>query len=217
MFLIEKASNALAAGIASTLNMDREREEVIAYGAFALMQTLWSIILVMLFGVVFNVVLESLVVSLAINALRKYSGGAHISSPNRCALVGAVVSTLLALAVISAIKFMDFFQIISIGLLCFAISYLIINRLAPVDSPGKPIKKIEKRKKLKKASFNTLHFLFLVAVVLSAVYYINDKNSALTYVFCICLGVIWQSFTLTRVGHLILGTIDNIIKRVSMF
>lgn len=216
MFLIEKASNALASGIASTLNLDREREEVIVYGAFAFLQTLWSIILVILFGIVFNVLIEALVISLAVSLLRKYSGGAHSSSPNRCALIGAIASTVLASLVISAIKFMGFYQIVAMGLLSFAISYLTVNKLAPVDNKAKPIKKAEKRKKLKKASFNVLHFLLLVATVLGALYYKYDMESALTYGFCICTGVVWQSFTLTKSGHLILGTIDNLFKRVSM-
>jgi accessory gene regulator B len=216
MFLIEKASNALASGIASTLNVDKEREEIIAYGAFAFMQTLWSIMLVMLFGIVFNVFLESLVISLAISALRKYSGGAHSSSPNRCALIGAIISTILALIVIQTVNLMTFYQVMLMGLICFAISYLIINKLAPVDSPSKPITKVEKRKRLKKTSFRVLHFLLLVAAVLCAVYYIYDMENALTYGFCICMGVIWQSFTLTGAGHLILGAIDSLFKKISI-
>lgn len=217
MFLIERASNALASGIASTLNMDREQEEVIAYGAFAFIQTLWSIILVMLFGIILNVLIESLIISLAISVLRKYSGGAHSSSPNRCALIGAIVSSILAIIVVLAVKFNESYLIVSIGLLSFIIAYLTVNKLAPVDSLAKPIKKVEKRKRLKKASINILHFLLLVAIVLSAGYYIYDREILLTFGLCISSGVIWQSFSLTKPGHLILGTIDNLFKKLSMF
>lgn len=42
MFFIEEASNKIGNKISSNLNLDKDAEEIIAYGAFAVLQTLWS-------------------------------------------------------------------------------------------------------------------------------------------------------------------------------
>lgn len=217
MFLIERVSKALAYGISSTLNMDKEREEIIAYGAFAFIQTVWSILLVITFGIIFNVLVQALVISLSISLLRKYSGGAHSSSPNRCALIGAVISTLLGMLVNTAVSFMDFYQIALAGIISFALSYFIVSKLAPVDSAAKPIKKAETRRRLKRKSLCMLNLLFLAAAVLNALYYIYDIQIVLACALCIYIGVIWQAFTLTKTGHLMLGAIDELFRKAFLF
>lgn len=213
MFLIERASKSLASGMASKLNLGSEREEVLAYGAFALLQTVWSILLVIILGAIFGVLGEAFVASLAISFLRKYSGGAHSTSPNRCAVIGAIIGVLLAFMAIWSADIIGFYGTVAMFFLSFLMSYIIIKGLAPVDSPGKPIKKAEKRSRLKRASLNMLHFLLLIATVLYAVYYIYDLKGALIYGLCISTGVAWQSFTLTKPGHLILGAMDVFFQK----
>ena len=44
MYFFEKVSNSFAAKVSSTLNLDKDREEIIAYGSYNLLQTLWSIL-----------------------------------------------------------------------------------------------------------------------------------------------------------------------------
>lgn len=213
MFLIERASKSLASGIASNLNLDREREEVLAYGAFALLQTVWSILLVIILGAIFGVLGEALAVSLAISFLRKYSGGAHSTSPNRCALIGAILSLALAFLAIFSGRVIGFYGPVFIGAPGFLISCIVVRSLAPVDSPSKPIKKQEKRNRLKRASLNMLCLLILVATILYAVYYIYNSESALIYGLCISAGVTWQAFTLTKQGHIILEAIDVLFEK----
>ncbi len=42
MFFIEHTSNKIGSKISSNLNLDKDTEEIIVYGAFALLQILWS-------------------------------------------------------------------------------------------------------------------------------------------------------------------------------
>src|SRR5690242_19961453 len=99
MFFLEKLSNDLALKMSYYLKLNKDQEEIIAYGAFNLIQTAWCILLVLLFGAVFSVTIKAFSISFIISILRKYSGGAHSSSPNRCALIGAIISVGLALLI----------------------------------------------------------------------------------------------------------------------
>lgn len=212
MYLIEKISNGLAKKISNQLDLDKDKEEIIAYGAFALLQTLWAIFLVVLLGYFCNVLLEALIISVTGSFLRKYSGGVHASSPNRCAVIGAVISVLLAfLGRDMSLAFNIKMTFVIDGIL-IAISYIIIFKLAPVDSAAKRIKSDKKRMKLKKMSL-ILNSLFLCLLILmNYFYYKYDNIKYLNYSYDIVLGVFWQVITLTPIGFFILGKLDNIIS-----
>lgn len=42
MFFIEQISNKIGSKISSNLNLDKDTQEIITYGAFAVLQILWS-------------------------------------------------------------------------------------------------------------------------------------------------------------------------------
>ena len=88
---MEKLSNNIANKVASELTLDENNREVIAYGTFALIQMLLSITLVFLFGLLFHVAFEALIISFTGSILRKYSGGVHASSPGICTFIGTIV------------------------------------------------------------------------------------------------------------------------------
>lgn len=212
MFFIEELSNNLALKISSYLKLNKNQEEIIAYGAFNLIQTVWCILLVLLFGAIFNVTVKAFIVSFIISVLRKYSGGAHASSPNRCALIGAVVSVGLALFIRYLNGFINFQVTIAMGIITFLLSYYIIYRYAPVDSPAKPIVKEITRQKMKKKSFFVLNLLGAIVIVFLFSYLLFRKESLLPIVACIYLGVLWQVVTLTPKGCLVLLKIDIFLK-----
>ena len=60
---MQKLSNSIANKVALELSLDKDNREVIAYGTFALMQMFFSIILVFLFGLLFHVAFEALIIS----------------------------------------------------------------------------------------------------------------------------------------------------------
>ncbi len=75
MFFIEQISNKIGSKISSNLNLDKDTQEIITYGAFAVLQILWSFLCVVILGYICNVLLESIIISLVIAVFRKYSGG----------------------------------------------------------------------------------------------------------------------------------------------
>ena len=86
MNVFERLSGWMADRLGQALGSDKDRVAVMAYGAYSLLYTIWSMLLLIVFGVITDVLVEVLAVSLAASLLRRTSGGAHASSPHRCAL-----------------------------------------------------------------------------------------------------------------------------------
>lgn len=210
---MENLSNSIANKVASELNMDNDEKEVIAYGAFALLQTFFSIFLVGIFGFVFHVAIESLIVLFTASIFRKYSGGAHASSPGNCTAIGVIICIGQALLLSFVVDIWINFKIaLILELIVLIWSYYMIYKLAPVDNPSKRIKSEEKRKRMKKGSFVTLSIYFIIVVFIMILYFNIKKATLLVYALCIIGGIMWQIFTLTKSGHLILAKIDIFLK-----
>jgi accessory gene regulator B len=211
---MEKLSNNIANKVALELSLDKDNREVVAYGAFALMQMLLSITLVFLFGLLFHVAFEALIISFTASILRKYSGGVHASSPGTCTFIGIIVcvgqAVLISLLISSVINLK---LIIILGVVIFIWSYYIIYKLAPVDSASKPIVKEEKRKRMKKGSIILLSAYLIITVFLILFYITGVEGKLLFYVLCLYSGILWQVFTLTAPGHLLIGKVDTFLNR----
>lgn len=199
--LFEKISNNIASSIAKALGMDKDRKEVIAYGAYILLDTVLALVMVMLFGAIFNVFYQALVVSFAAALFRKTSGGAHATTPFRCASIGTIVAVGFALIIEYLKPWFNNPIIIIYLIITFVISYLIVLKLAPKDSPNKPIVKIAKIKELKAKSFRTLYIYVIICLVILAFGYYTRATNLLPYIALICTGYLWQAFTLTSLGH----------------
>ncbi|MFR4582059.1 accessory gene regulator ArgB-like protein [Clostridium cadaveris] len=210
MSKIENLSNRISDNIARELKSDKDKKEIINYGLFAVIQITFSIILTMIFGLVFNALSESLIVAFTISILRKSSGGAHAGTPERCAVLGTFVS--VGFGLLSKFVGKNLVAIIFIGIIIFLWSFYIIYKLAPVDSAAKPIKNQERRKKLKRSSIIILSVYLIIVIVNIIYYYYTNNVSVLTYTLCIYMGLVWQIFSLTKSGHLILGKIDAVFK-----
>ncbi|MBU3181064.1 accessory gene regulator ArgB-like protein [Clostridium psychrophilum] len=212
---MERISNNIANKVASELNLDDDNKEVIAYGTFALMQMIISIIFVFLFGLLFHVVFEALIISFTASILRKYSGGVHTSSPWICNFIGIVVSVGQAILVSFLTNSgVNLKLVVILGVVIFIWSYYIIYKLAPVDSIAKPIVKAEKKRRMKKGSIILLGVYFIITVVLILLYISNGEKKLFLYVLCLYAGILWQTFTLTISGHLLIGKVDLFLNHI---
>ncbi|MBN1073962.1 accessory regulator AgrB [Clostridium botulinum] len=203
MFKVEGICEKISNYIAEELSFDNDKKSVINYGIFAFIQMGICIALVIIFGVLFNVTIEALIISFTVSILRKSSGGVHASTPERCAVIGTVASVGIALIAKSVNSSFGF--VILFGIIVFIWSYYILYKLAPVESIAKPIKNIKKRKRLRKSSIITLS-VYLIIVIINIISYLAINNFVLlTYSLCIYMGILWQSFSLTKYGHLLIG------------
>ncbi|MDQ0148234.1 accessory gene regulator ArgB-like protein [Eubacterium multiforme] len=208
---IERISNKIADKIAIEIKVNDEKKEVIAYGIFGIIQTLLSILLVIIFGIIFNVLIEALIVSFTTSILRKYSGGVHASSPNICMMIGTFNCTVIPI-IIKNLR-LTWTLVSLIGIMIFILSYIIIIRLAPVDSANKPIKNDKKRKILKKKSIINLTIYLFIVFMLLIFYNILFNKNLLLYCVCIYAGILWQVFTLTNIGDIVLRSVDSFFNK----
>lgn len=207
MQIINNACKNISDYISAELNLSQEKKAVINYGIFALIQMALSIILVIVFGIVFDALFESLIISFSVSILRKSSGGAHADSPEKCAIIGTIMSIILG--VLAKKTSIDLFYINVLGVLVFLWAYYWVYKLAPVDSKNKPIKTLKKKTRLKKSSLTILSIYLLIALLFSILSSIFDERSFAIYIICIYYGVIWQVFSLTKIGHIILGIFNE--------
>lgn len=212
MYLIGKISDKLAYSIASGLKLDKNQQEIVAYGAFNLLQVLWALLWTVIFGLAFNVLTGAMIVTFTIALLRKYSGGAHLSSPNRCAVIGGIISSVLALAAVKVFSLINIKLIISLEMVCLVIGYHNISKLAPVDSPAKPITKVEKRKLLRRQSILVFNIMSIIILMLTFLYFRYNNDLLLQWSRLVFVGIMWQVLTLTSIGHQFLNKIDETFK-----
>ncbi|AGK98407.1 accessory gene regulator ArgB-like protein [Clostridium pasteurianum] len=206
---MEKLTNNIANKVAAELKLDNNSREIIAYGMFALIHIALSIILVIIFGLMFHVTIEALIVCFSGSILRKYSGGAHASSPGKCATIGTIIcigQALLLLYLFGSV--INLKLLLFLGIVIFVWSYYLIYKLAPIDSPAKPIKTKEKKIRMKKWSAFVLSTYMIIVVINVAIYIFFRDTRFLIYSLCIYGGTAWQIFTLTRVGHSTMNKID---------
>lgn len=178
---MESLSNKIANKVASGLNMDEDKKEVIAYGAFSLLQILISIFLVIVIGYIFHLSIEALIVMFTGSILRQFSGGAHASTPGNCTTIGVIVCIGQAIIFSALVNIcLNLKLFIIIGFVVFVCAYYIIYKLAPVDNPAKPIKKKEKRERMKKISIIALNIYLIIILSLMLIYVIIRKEKLIS-------------------------------------
>ncbi|MDU5105362.1 accessory gene regulator B family protein [Clostridium sp.] len=209
---LEVLSKNMSNNIKRELNLDEDKRSIIEYGIFAFFQMISSILLVAIVGLLFNVMVEALIISSVGAILRKFSGGAHASTSVNCILSGTIISVIPAY-IIKNISLNRNYIVIT-GVLIYIISIIIIYKLAPVDSPNKRIKKKEKIKRLKKGSIIIVSIYMILVFINISIYYIKDINSLLVYSSCIYVGILWQVFTLTKYGHIVVNKIDSLLINI---
>lgn len=209
MLSIENLSKDISESLKKKLDLDEEKTSIIQYGIYAFFQMILSILLVVIIGAIFNVMIEALLISFVISIFRKYSGGVHASTSINCLIIGSIISVLPALIIRNINININYLQIIGLGI--FSVAIFITYRLAPVDSINKPIRKKEKIQRLKKGSVITLIIYFILVAINILIYYYSKNEIFLIYCSCIYIGIVWQVFTLTELGHLVIRIIDSLL------
>lgn len=218
---MEKLIKKIADLIAEKLGYDDEKAAVITYGLLALTQMLTLFILSSLIGIIFGCFLECFIVFLFTGFLRKFTGGAHSKTLLGCMINALFIIGLLGIfskyALLTLLKELLINNIYYLVFIAAAIIFIpcliLIYKVAPVDSPNKPIRKPEKRKKLKKQSVIAIILYFISVLVL----FLLAPNNAAYFTAAVALSVsaVWQCFTLTKLGHKFIAAIDFIKPTIS--
>lgn len=199
MLSVEKLCKMLSSFISKELDLDKDKEAVVNYGIFSLIQIFMSIGLVVVFGLIFGVLIEALIASFTGSILRKSSGGVHADSPGKCTVIGTVMC--IGIGLISKKIDISISLMILIEICIFIWSYIIIFKYAPIDSLTKPIKKEEKRMKLKKASIVILTIYLIIITLNTILFHLSGEKKYIVYSLCMCFSIVWQVFSLTKSAH----------------
>lgn len=215
VYITEKIAIIIGKKARIILNVDEDNEKIIIYGAISLLQILWAILWTLAISMVFSVVYEAMIFTIVVSALKKYSGGAHASSPGRCVFIGVTIATMVGVIIKILLCKQNIITVAVLGIVCTSIGFFIVMKYAPVDSANKPIASAKMRQKLKRNSEIILFLYTILLIIMLLLFRISSELYFIKAYECISLGVLWQSITLTNSGIKILNKIDFVLHKVS--
>lgn len=213
MVSIEILAHKIADKITLQLDLDKDKNAVIAYGLIGILQVTTLFIIIAIIGFLFDFLYESLIIFLSVGFIRKSTGGAHASTMNSCNVMSILSISLLG--ALSCYLFNYPFNInvnLGITIFIFVVCFIIFYIRVPVDNPNKPIAKPEKVKRLRKQSFYKLILFFLLTIISIYLVYLHERFYSIAA--SIRLAMIWQVFTLTKTGILLLDKLDSIVNGI---
>lgn len=190
-------ANRLATDLASRLDYDEEKRQVMAYGFGAAIQMIQLLCISLIFGLVFRCLPECLTVFVAVGLLRRSTGGTHCKTYMACILTSSLSVCLMALSCRYTIPGLPGKELYGLcfELFVFACATWMGIKRVPMDSPNKPIVSASKRRRLRRDCFITLAVYFLIAVTLLVFGWAGERSLSLSC--AITCAVLWQCFTLT--------------------
>ena len=158
--MINNLATHITEKLISSNTIKPEDRDLYIYGIFMLLSQLLFILLTVVFGLVLNCVVESIVFYIAFQFIRRYAGGYHAKTETRCEIM-STLSIFACLVVIRLSKLYGFANI----LLCLAIVTAIsIAVLCPLGTPEKPLSEKEFRY-FRKISWLILLIITLLTIV----------------------------------------------------
>ena len=216
MSFVEKLSSSIAQGLGNRLDKNDEEIAVLNYGLFFIIHTTTALIATLLVGIVLNVLLEIMIISIVASSLKRYSGGVHSSTPNRCTLSGLILSTSLAFCTKYVSETFDYNRLLFFIVIILVLSIYIFYNKCPVPSENKPLKNEKTRMKLRKKSLQLLSFYIVLSVILLIIYNINKIYLVKTILISVTLGVALQTFSISKLGDIGINIFEKIFDIVNL-
>lgn len=155
-------------------NIDKE---IIVYGLSSALEHGASIITTIVFGILFGLILESVVFLIAFSCIRTYAGGYHCQKAINCYVMSSGVIAL----VLAAVKFTPQEYMFALSVTILLVSVPILIKLAPMETPSKPLDEDERKYYRKK----TVVHLGIECAVIPILFLASFHRIA----FVICLGI----------------------------
>ncbi|AEG16346.1 Accessory gene regulator B [Desulfofundulus kuznetsovii DSM 6115] len=201
-------SRELAGYLRKTLALTEEQEEIAAYSLLILFQTVISLLGVSLVAWLAGCLTAALAALFTSAFLRSFSGGAHCTSPARCTVLSILTVPLLGTLATNLAPFFSRPLLALVVLAGGVLAFAVVLRLAPVDSPAKPITSSRERQRFRWLSSAAV--LGVVTLQL-ALLVLSSPNMAIL-ILAAEMGMLWQVFSLTRTGHRFVARIDKLLE-----
>lgn len=200
-------NHRIASYMKNQLNLDSDDKEIIAFSLELLFLRTINTLTIIFLSWIIGAFQESLTVLIIIAFFRSFSGGAHCSSAFRCSILSNLLIPSLGALSKFLSQYMTVQPLIFISIISILFSFIVVFKLAPVDSPAKPITSIKHRRNLRALSFLFLALIGILQFVLIAFKF----ESLASVTISINIGVLWQAFTLTKQGHTFTNNFDKLL------
>ena len=208
--IIDKCTDRILGLIKNNATIDDKQTVILTYGLGLVINNIIAFAIALIPALLLGNLYHVAIILLTVSALRSFSGGAHNSNIINCAVNGAVISNLLGL--LMRFLILNRAALYSFIIATFFFSLWAIGKYAPADTPSKPIVTVVKKHLLKRNSY-----IVLAAWCFICIYWFLRIPQVSTFIYASTLGILWQSFTLTRAGYKLYDGIDkglNKLRRV---
>ena len=144
--MIGKLSVLLAKKLVKNGNIQENEQEMYVYGFFMFLSHMFYLFVACIFGIVFNCFIESVIFYVLFQSIRRYAGGYHADTQNRC----YVISTAIIAVALLAIRYMSDGSDNEIFILLQSLNFILLYFLVPVDNKNYRLEYWEKEKYGKK-------------------------------------------------------------------
>lgn len=203
---LKTAAAGISQYLARELDIDAGDADVIRYGLEIILGALIKGITVIGVSYLLGITPYVLTALGTSGILRLLSGGVHCSSYGRCLIFGSVMSMMIgSLAMVAGPYITPVVMLVFIMLTALT-GLLFVYKWAPADTPGKPIKRPEKRMKFKK--YSLLYVIIWNIAVTFFVLLSSESSLALSLALASAGGLLMQTASLSPAGYRLVGRID---------
>jgi accessory gene regulator B len=204
---IEEISRIIAFKISSRISLKNEEREIVEYGLKVFLSEVFSLSILFIVLFVTGLIKTGMSILIAAGVLRKFSGGAHCSSPMRCTILGVMTVPLFAFSV-ERLLILGENKLLAAAVCLNVLSLFNCLKYAPADSPQKPINEVSK-KRLKRG---VLLLISITSSVLIAGYF--SFYIDISFISAVSVGFFYQSITLTPAGYRFTAAMDRLMQKI---
>lgn len=210
---MEKLARYMAEKISIHMQFDDEKKAIIAYGLTAIIQIITLFIIISILGLIFHFWYESIIIFIGVGIIRKSTGGAHSQTMYGCVLISILNIMILSSLSRYILNFpINLFINLLISVLVYILCFIVIYKCVPVDSPKKPITQPKKIKQLRRQSYIKITVFFIISIIFILLSIQHERFYSIAV--SIRLAMLWQLFTLTKLGMWFINKTDLNFKPI---
>ena len=186
MGVIDKIAIDLSTKLGDKLQKSIEEKAVLRYGLFILIHTLIAIILTILTGILTGMTLEIIIISITGAWFKRYTGGVHATTPERCLAIGLILSLILSMLCRYLVDSVNLNYIMLVGI------FIIINFYY-----------------IRKKAVILINSYTVLVISLYIMYILTNLNVIKTIIVSCILGIVLQITALTEKGSSFISLLDR--------
>lgn len=186
----------------ANVTINPNQAAMLGYGAEIALGSVLKLAILFLIAAFLGVVFEVSVLLLVSGLLRTLSGGAHCSAYYRCLLTSVLIITSLGYMIKVMFLFLQELPgLILAGVLM--LSLYLFWRYAPQAPLNKPLKSKAMEDKFRKLTLIAALLVSCISIIIGPGYLIS---------WILAFGLLWQAFTLTPSGHVLIKKLDILLS-----